>query len=122
MSGGPFDPVPFLQFNASVLIGKAAFTSPTYAALGLALHFLVSIGWALGYAYIAERQSQLVTRPWISGAGFGLVVYFAMLIVLVAANAYHPPKPADVGTGLIAHIAFFGIPVALIVARALRAK
>lgn len=121
-SGGAFTPVPVLQFDASVLIGAVAFTNPSYAFLGLVLHFLVSIGWAIGYAYMAERQPQLVTRPWISGAAFGLVIYFAMLIVLVAANAYHAPKPAEVGNGLIAHILFFGIPVALIVSRALRAK
>ncbi|MFN2461150.1 MAG: hypothetical protein ABR591_10745 [Candidatus Velthaea sp.] len=112
----------FFQSDAALVVGKTAYGSPAYAALGAAFHVLVSIGWAVGYAYMAERESQLVTRPLTSGAGFGVVVYFVMQLVLVAGNAYHIPAPAELGVALTAHIVFFGIPVASIVARALRAR
>lgn len=112
----------FLAFDASVLLGKGMFTDPAAPAIGLALHFLTSIGWAIGYAYMAERQPQLVTRPFVSGAVFGLVIYFAMQIVVVAANAYHQPTPAELGVSLLAHIVFYGIPVAVVVARLQRAR
>lgn len=89
-------------------------------ALGVAVHFCVAIGWALGYAYLVRTQPELVARPWVSGAGFGIVVYVFMMIILIFGGSYHRPPPAVLGTQLIAHIAFYGIPVALIVARLLR--
>ena len=73
-------------FDASVLVGEAAYAGGAYVALGVLLHLLVSVGWAGGYAYLAARLQQLVTRPLTSGAAFGLIVYFAMQLVIVAAN------------------------------------
>ncbi len=104
-------------FDASTLVGRAAYGADSYAALGAALHFLVAIGWAVGYAVLAQRERQLRARPLISGAAFGLIIYFAMQLVLVAANLYRIPTPAELGVDLLAHIAFYGIPVALLVAR-----
>jgi len=111
----------FFAFDASVLVGKAAYTSDAYVALGIALHALVALGWAAGYAFLAERLPQLVSRPLTSGAAFGLIVYFAMQLVIVAANLYHIPTPKELGIALLAHVVFYGIPVALIVARFVRA-
>jgi hypothetical protein len=110
----------YFAFDASALVGKVAYDNPNYIALGAGAHFLVSIGWAVGYAFVAEGQRQLVTRPLISGAAFGLIVYFAMQLVLVAANLYHTPSPRELGIGLLAHLVFYGIPVAVIVGRAAR--
>jgi uncharacterized membrane protein YagU involved in acid resistance len=104
-------------FDASTLVGKAAYGAPSFVALGIVLHVLVSVGWAIGYAVIAQRQAQLVDRPLLSGAAFGLVVYFAMQLVIVAADLYHIPTPGELGIALLAHMGFYGIPVALIVAR-----
>jgi hypothetical protein len=104
-------------FDASTLVGPVASTGGSYVALGIALHLVVSIGWAIGYAIVAVREPQLVTRPIISGAAFGLIVYFAMQLVIVAANLYRIPTPSELGTALLAHLVFYGIPVALIVAR-----
>jgi hypothetical protein len=109
-------------FDASVLVGKIALTSDAYVPLGAALHFLVAMGWAGGYSIAAERQVQLLARPIISGAAFGLIVYFAMQLVLVAADLYQIPTPAELGVALLAHIAFYGVPVALIVARVRRRR
>jgi hypothetical protein len=118
--GAPLNPVGVFQFDASVLVGKIAYSDPVYAALGGVLHLLTSIGWGVGYAYMAERQPQLVTLPVRSGAAFGLVVYFAMQLVLVAGSLFQQPTPAEFGVELVAHIVFFGIPVALVVSRMLR--
>jgi hypothetical protein len=110
------------QFDASALVGKAAYTSGAYVALGVILHFLVAIGWAAGYAWAAERQRQLLTRPLVSGAVFGVIVYFAMQFMLFAANVYHNPSPLEFDVGVIAHAVFYGIPVALISARFCRSR
>ncbi len=106
-------------FDAAALVGKAALAGGAgYVALGIVLHFLVSIGWAVGYALLAPRQHQLITRPIASGAGFGLVVYFAMQLVLVGANLYRTPTPGELGIALLAHLVFFGMPIAFLIGRA----
>ncbi len=67
-----------------------------------------------------RAQPQLLSRPWISGAGFGLVVYVFMQIVLITAGQYHRPAPAVLGESLVGHLGFYGIPVALVTSRMLR--
>jgi hypothetical protein len=105
-------------FVASAL-GPSVAANPAAPLIGLVLHLCVSIGWALGYVYLIRSQPQLLSRPWVSGAGFGIVVWVFMQIVLLSAGLYHRPSPPDLATGLIAHIFFFGIPVALVVSRLL---
>jgi hypothetical protein len=90
------------------------------AAGGVVLHFVVAIGWALGYVYLLRSQPQLLTRPWVSGLGFGLVVYVFMGVVQIMAGRYHRPSPTQFEVSLIAHVLFYGLPVGLIVSRALR--
>ena len=106
------------QFIASVAIGKVAFTSTSYAWLGLLLHFIVSICWAGGYAYLATRQRFMNERWAISGLVYGVVVYMFMQLILLGANALKPPAtPNDFINAVIAHSVFFGLPVAFVVAR-----
>lgn len=106
------------QWIASAAIGKAAFDNGAYVWLGLALHFGVSIGWAGGYAYVAQRQP-FVNRRWIvSGICYGLVVYLFMQILLLGARAFvFPPTPDAWLNDLLAHAVFFGLPVAYVVSR-----
>ncbi|GAC1660170.1 MAG: hypothetical protein NVS4B13_08260 [Candidatus Elarobacter sp.] len=108
-------------FIAATVLGAGAYANPGAVPLGIGLHFCVATGWALGYAYAVRSQPQLLARPWISGAGFGLTVYIFMQIILLTAGLYHRPPPGVLGTQLVAHIVFYGIPVALIVPRLLRA-
>jgi hypothetical protein len=107
-------------FIASALIGPSASNNPFAVEIGLVLHFCVAIAWAFGYVYLVRQQPQLLARPWISGAVFGIVVYTFMEIVLLTAGLYHRPKPVELEIALVAHIVFYGIPVGLIVSRSLR--
>jgi uncharacterized membrane protein YagU involved in acid resistance len=107
-------------FIAAVVLGQGAYTNPAAVPLGIVLHFCVAVGWALGYVYLVRSQPQLVTRPWISGAAYGLVVYVFMEIILITAGLYHRVAPGLLFTQIIAHIVFYGIPVALIASRMLR--
>jgi hypothetical protein len=106
------------QFIASTLIGPVAFTSSAFIALGLVMHFAISIAFALAYAFVASRSRALLDQPIAWGAVLGLAVYAVMEVVLSLAHAAQPPTVKGVVIGLIAHIAFFGLPVALYVARA----
>ena len=107
-------------FIAAVVLGPGAYTNPIAVPLGIVLHFCVAIGWALGYVYLVRSQPQLVARPWISGAAYGLVVYVFMEIILITAGQYHRVAPGLLFTQMIAHVAFYGIPVAVIASRMLR--
>jgi hypothetical protein len=107
-------------FIAAVLLGPGAYSNPVAVPLGIVLHFCVAIGWALGYVYLVRSQPQLVERPWISGAAYGLVVYVFMEIILITAGLYHRVAAGLLFTQMIAHIVFYGIPVAVIASRMLR--
>jgi uncharacterized membrane protein YagU involved in acid resistance len=104
---------------ASTAFGPAMLTSPSAPAIGGVLHFAVSIAWAFGYVYLIRAQPQLLTRPWVSGFVFGIVVWVVMQAVLVGAGVYHRPSPPALLSEFVAHVLFFGIPIALIVARML---
>lgn len=104
------------QFIASTLFGRVAFTSLIFAWLGLAIHLLISIGWAGGYAYLATRQAALNQRWFASGLLYGVVVYVVMQLILLAGNAFRPPPDPTAFLNLVvAHALFFGVPVAYLV-------
>lgn len=105
------------QWIASAAIGERAFANPAYAWLGLVLHVAVSIGWAGGYAYLAQRQPFLNRRWALSGPVYGLVVYVFMDILLLGAGTFAPPAtPLALLNALVAHAVFFGLPVAYTIA------
>ncbi|HEY1976915.1 MAG TPA: hypothetical protein VGG89_10240 [Candidatus Baltobacteraceae bacterium] len=108
--------LPVWQFIASTVFGNVAFTSASYAAAGLAIHFLVSIGWAGGYAYFVQTQPATNRRWILAGAAYGLVVYVLMQLILLGGGHFTPPAtPNALVIPVIGHIVFFGIPVAYVV-------
>lgn len=107
-------------FIASVAIGPSAYSNSAALPVGILLHFCVAIGWALGYAYLTRSQPQLLTRPIVSGIGFGLVVMIAMDAILVFVGLYKLRDVPQFFTTLVGHCVFYGIPVALVVSRMLR--
>lgn len=109
----------FYRFVASSVIGRAAYESPSAVPLGIAVHVIVSVMWAVGYAYVAARTPQVRDRWTVSGIAFGCVVMIAMQLVEVAANIYHLPDAFELFNQFVAHVAFFGIPVAYVVSRRL---
>jgi len=111
--------VPFYQYVASGAIGKAAYEGSAGALLGAAIHLVVSLAWGIGYALVAQSTPQVRAQPLVSGAVFGVVVMLAMQLVAVAANIYRLPDTLSLANALVAHVVFFGIPVAYVVTRGL---
>ncbi len=110
------------QFVASALVGPAAFSASGFAALGFAMHFAISIGWALLFVVLATVPLPwLARRPIAGGLAFGAFVMICMTALLAFAHVgpAGPPALPMVLTSLIAHTAFFGVPIALYSARAL---
>jgi hypothetical protein len=102
------------QFIASTAFGKVAFTSTSYAWIGLLMHFCVSIAWAAGYGYLAETQPGVNARPAISGLVFGFVVWGVMQLALYTVQALQLASFSQAILTIIAHTVFFGLPVALV--------
>jgi hypothetical protein len=109
------------QFVASTAFGKGAFGNSLFIWVGLAMHLLVSIGWGIGYAYIAAGRPVIAERWLVSGIVYGIVVYTMMSIILLADNNFtYPPTPNAFVNAIAAHAIFFGIPIAFIVNRSSR--
>jgi uncharacterized membrane protein YagU involved in acid resistance len=106
----------YWQWIASALIGNVAFTGTGYAWLGLLVHFFVSITWAGGYAYLATQRDFLNRRWPISGPVYGLVVLIFMQVMLLGAGKFVFPTALGFANALVAHVVFFGLPVAYVVA------
>lgn len=120
---GHVSPIGIWQFVASALVGPAAFTSTSYAVLGFAMHFAISIVWGLIFAALAVGPLPgLARRPLLGGIAYGIVVMILMT-TLVMLKHVGPPGPPDTATlisSLVAHTVFFGVPVALYVSSAIR--
>jgi len=110
-------PFPTLwQYVASTLVGKVAYTSPAYIALGVAMHLTISIVWAALYLYVWQAVSAL--KHWILGAiVWGAVVDIGMSLVLAFSGNARPLGVVPVIMGLITHIVFFMLPIAWYLSR-----
>ncbi len=108
-------PAAVFVMAAAVLLGPAGFASPAAVPIGVGVVFVVAIAWALGYAFLARSQPQLLARPLVSGAAFGLIVYTFTQLALLAAGLRYQFTGALLVQELVAHLVLYGIPVALIV-------
>jgi uncharacterized membrane protein YagU involved in acid resistance len=117
-------PQRLLQVVASGLLGQDAYAGGWPAAmLGLAAHFVLSYLWAALFVVAATRVPRLVARPAASGAIFGVIVFLAMRLVVLPLSAFPHPvsfKPLSAGLDLLSHVFFFGLPIALAAAKAIR--
>ena len=109
-----------LKGIASALLGPEAFSGgwPT-AALGLACHFLIAYSAATVFFSASRRLQFLTAHPIISGALYGVAVYFVMYWVVVPLSRYHrrPFSWSVTVIAIITHILCVGLPISLVVRR-----
>ena len=110
------------RFLADAVAGQAAASSSWAVPAGIAILFACTILWAFGYLYAAEKQPQLLSRPLISGIGFGVIVWFVMQALLVPIGRFHQPTIYSFDRDIVAFTLFFGIPLAYVAARLTRAR
>lgn len=105
-----------LQFIASGLIGKAAFTGGTATvALGLIVHFGLTTAMAAVFVVFTTKVPLALARPWLFGCGFGVLAYVAMNFLIVPHSAvagWKLPEGWGIVSGLLAHCMFVGAPIA----------
>ena len=105
------------QYIASGILGRAAFEGGAATiALGLLLHFIVALGAASVFVLAARSIPFLNRYPLVSGPIYGIIVYFFMSEVVSAlSNVSRQPRTLTAtATGILIHIFFVGLPIALI--------
>jgi len=112
-------PLRILQAIASGVLGREAAAEGGLgtAALGLLLHFFIAFTVVLVF-YLVSRKVPILTRyPFVTGALYGIAVYFIMTLVVVPSSAIHAvralPSLPVLLNGLFIHIVGVGIPSAL---------
>lgn len=115
-----------LQSVASGLLGRDAFAAgAATAALGLLLHFGITVAAASIYFAAARRLRWLLEQPVAAGLAFGAAVYLVMSRVVVPLSAF-PGTPdrslQGVALQLVAHLLLVGLPIALLARRADRIR
>lgn len=118
-------PLRLLQSVASGVLGADAFAGGVRAAaLGLGLHFGLSLLWAAAFFAAASRLSRLARRPLFAGAVFGVIVFVAMRVVALPLSRFPYPvtfRPLATALDLLSHMLLFGWPIAWFARRALGA-
>ena len=114
-------PVRVFQAIASGLLGAESYKGgAATAVLGIFLHFVIAFGATIVY-YVASRKIKiLINRAVVSGVIYGIAVFWFMQLVVLPLSAFPGKnrfelKPTIIG--LIVHMLFVGLPIALVIRR-----
>jgi uncharacterized membrane protein YagU involved in acid resistance len=115
-------PIRIFQSIAAGLLGRNAAMSGGLRteALGLALHYFISLGIVVVY-WIASRSLPLLTqRPILCGAIYGVLVYLFMNYVVIPLSATSRSRflLSWVVCSVIVHAFLIGVPAALFARKA----
>ena len=118
-------PAALLRFIAACLIGVSALHgSLAMAALGLAIHYTITLFWSALFLLAATRFTFLTRHAIASGLVYGIVIYVVMNYVVLPLTRLPPRShhlaPAVLINGVLALLLFMGLPIALIAQRFLR--
>ena len=113
------------QFIASGLLGPASFSGglPT-ALVGVLLHFLIAFVAAAVYYLASLSFPILIRQAVVCGILYGVAVYFFMsrIVMPLSATPKFPFSFTQLLTGVIIHILFVGLPIALLARRSAKAN
>ena len=118
-------PVRIFQSIAAGLLGEAAFRGGLRTeALGLALHYFISLAIVVMYWLASRLWPVLTRRPIVCGALYGIGVYLVMNYVVIPLSATSRPRflLSWVVCSLIVHAFLIGVPAAFFARTALEAK
>jgi hypothetical protein len=119
-------PLVVFQSIAAGALGKAAFGEGLpAAALGVAVHVLISLVAAGVFVCASLRWPVLLRSPWVSGILYGVVVYLVMTFVVLPLSAIGLRLPKSFVLWTISfsiHLFAFALPIALVTRRLLRVR
>lgn len=108
------------QSVAAGLLGEATFEGGmTTAVLGLALHFFIATTMAAAFYLAARARPELVRRPVLTGAIYGVGLYIVMnyIVLPLSAAGSGSKNPLWIWLTVLVHAFFIGVPIALFVRR-----
>lgn len=112
-------PTRLLQVVASGLLGASSYEGGTAtAALGLLLHFLMTLLIAAIFYAVSRRLQFLTRHAVVAGVLYGIIVFAVMNLVVLPLSAFPHPvtfRPLATTTDLLSHMFFVGVPIALAV-------
>jgi uncharacterized membrane protein YagU involved in acid resistance len=104
------NPIQVLQYIASGVLGKAAFSGGLAAAgLGTLLHFFIAFTVAAVYILASQKIVALKAHAIM----FGVLVYLVMTFIVLPKSAV-APSPFSLAmflNGIIGHALFVGLPI-----------
>lgn len=115
-------PAGLLRFIAGCLVGVSALHGGLgMAALGLAIHYTITLFWATLFLLATTRLTFLTRHAILSGLVYGAIIYIIMNFVVLPLTRL-PPRthhlaPAVLINGVLALLLFQGLPIALIARR-----
>ena len=114
-------PVRVTQAIASGLLGAESYKGGAATVfLGILLHFFIALTATAVYYSASRRFSFLINQPLISGALYGIAVYLLMTFIVLPLSSFTGKMPTaffPIAVGLVIHILFVGLPIALAVRR-----
>lgn len=113
-------PMRIFQSVAGGLYGKAAFEGGMQTALlGLALHFLIATTATAVYYLASRKLSFLVNQSVLAGVIYGVLMWCFMYLIVIPLTPLGAPTYSfsNVLRGVLIHIFFVGLPIALVVRR-----
>lgn len=106
-----------LRFVASGALGEAALRGGSgTAAAGLGFHYLIAVLWAAAYFVGGQQLPMLFAHPIAFGALYGIAIHLVMSLVVLPLSRT-PKRPFAWRPWLVQlpiHVAFVGLPIALI--------
>lgn len=106
------------QSVASGVLGHRAFEGGgATVLLGILLHFVMACGAGLTLTLAMKRLALLRASTLVTGAGFGIAVYFFMqwVVLPLSRAAVQSPDAARLTLGLAIHVLAIGLPMTLVV-------
>ena len=106
---------------ASGLLGRSAFQGGTATwILGIVLHYFIALSAATVYYAASRSLTFLRDSPIVCGLFYGIAVWLVMNLVVLPLSAIHARGPFQMYAmihGLLVHMFFIGLPIALSVRR-----
>jgi len=91
------------------------------AGLGLVVHFAIVLAMVTAYFTAATGIGQLNRHPWLSGIGYGLLLWIVMYWIVLPhrfPTLFPVLDPHDVAIQLLDHVVLTGLPIAWVARRA----
>ncbi len=115
-----------LQSIASGVLGRDSYAGgSTTAAVGLGLHYAMTLMMAFAYFAVARKWESLARHPLRWAIVYGLVIWIVMervVIPLSSAPFRMPLEPASAAKALCVHIVLVALPIALLALHAHRQR